>query len=129
MPITAVPDHVAAAVPDLEKAHARWRDRLGGGDRAGDGLFLGFRNWQYQFRGGSVLELLEGSDEPAAAFVRDFLDRFGPRVHHVTLKVPDLVAALEVLDAAGLDVVDVDTSTPRMTGGRRRSCARRRSAG
>lgn len=112
MPITAVPDHVAAAVPDLDRAHARWRDRLGGGDRASDGPFLGFRNHQYRFRGGGVLELLEGGGDPAAAFVQRFLDRFGPRIHHVTLKVPDLPAALDVLVAEGLEVVDVDLDNP-----------------
>lgn len=111
MPITCVPDHVAAAVPSIEAAHARWRDRLGGGDWAGDGPFIGFRNHQYVFRGGGVLELLEGSD--ATTFVSRFLARFGARVHHVTLKVPDLPKALAVLEEADLPVVDVDLSDER----------------
>lgn len=112
MPISCVPDHVAAAVPDITAAHARWRDRLGGGDWAGDGPFLDFRNHQYVFRGGAVLELLEGAGD-GAGFLHRFLDRFGASVHHVTLKVDDLPAALEVLDAAGLGVVDVDMSDER----------------
>lgn len=113
MPISCVPDHVAAAVPRIDDAHARWRDRLGGGDFAGDGSFLGFRNHQYAYRGGARLELLEGGDGPQPSFVDRFLDRFGAAVHHVTLKVPDLAEALEVLAAADLDVVDVNVEDDR----------------
>jgi catechol 2,3-dioxygenase-like lactoylglutathione lyase family enzyme len=111
VPIDSVPDHVAAAVPSIDDAHARWRDRLGGGDWAGDGPYMGFRNHQYVFRQGAVLELLEPAD--AAPFVQRFLDRFGASVHHVTLKVPDLPDALDTLDAAGLGTVDVDLADPR----------------
>ncbi len=113
MPISCVPDHVAAAVPSIDAAHDRWRDRLGAGDWAGDGPFIGFRNHQYVFRGGAVLELLEAGDDEGAGFVRRFVERFGARVHHVTLKVPDLPEALDVLDTADLEVVDVDLSDER----------------
>ena len=113
MPLTCVPDHVAAAVPSIDAAHARWRGRLGAGDWAGDGPFIGFRNHQYVFRGGAVLELLEGGDTEGAGFVQRFLDRFGASVHHVTLKVPDLPEALDVLAGAGLEVVDVDLTDER----------------
>ncbi len=112
MPITAVPHHVAAAVPSLDAAHARWRDRLGAGDLAGDGPFIGFRNHQYRFGNGAVLELLEPNDD-GGAFVGRFLERFGASVHHVTLKVPDLPAALEVLAAEDLPVVDVSLDDER----------------
>lgn len=115
MPIVCVPDHVAAAVPSIDAAHARWRDRLGGGDWAGDGPFIGFRNHQYEFRGGAVLELLEGggAQDGAGAFVTRFLERFGAGIHHVTLKVPDLPEALTVLEEADLPVVDVNMSDER----------------
>ena len=112
MPITCVPDHVAAAVPSIDAAHARWRDRLGGGDHAGDGPSDGFANHQYRFRGGGVLELLEADGTPNG-FVDRFLQRFGAQVHHVTLKVPDLREALEALAAAELDVVDVNLDDER----------------
>lgn len=112
MPIDAVPDHVAAAVPSIDTAHARWRHRLGGGDLAGDGPFLGFRNHQYRFRGGGALELLEGNGD-AASFVTAFLERFGPAVHHVTLRVPNLQQALTVLADEDLPVVDVSLDDER----------------
>lgn len=112
MPIDAVPHHVAAAVPSLDTAHARWRDRLGAGDLAGDGPFLGFRNHQYRFGNGAVLELLE-PNASGGAFVGRFIERFGATVHHVTLKVPDLPEALGVLADAALPVVDVSLDDPR----------------
>lgn len=113
MPISCVPDHVAAAVPRIAHAHARWRDRLGGGDFAREGPSLGFRNHQYSYRGGAKLELLESDDGPDATFVDRFLDRFGAAVHHVTLKVADLAEALDVLATADLEVVDVNVEDDR----------------
>lgn len=113
MPIRSVPDHVAAAVPRIEDAHDRWRGRLGGGDFAAGGPFLGFRNHQYTFRGGAKLELLEAEGGPEPSFVDRFIDRFGAAVHHVTLKVADLPRALEELARADLHVVDVSLDDER----------------
>lgn len=113
MPIRSVPDHVAAAVPRIADAHDRWRGRLGGGDFADGGPFLGFRNHQYAFRGGAKLELLEAAGGPRPSFVDRFLERFGAAVHHVTLKVPDLPGALEELARADLHVVDVSLDDER----------------
>lgn len=113
MPIASVPDHVAAAVPSIDAAHARWRDRLGGGDQGAHTNPSGFRFHQYAFRGGAALELLQEANPDAPGFVSRFLDRFGSRIHHVTLKVPDLPDALAVLEQADLPVVDVDLSDER----------------
>lgn len=113
MPITCVPDHVAAAVPSIADAQPRWRDRLGGGDHGGAAGIGAFRFHQHIFCGGGVLELIEDASDDRTGFVHRFLDRFGTRVHHVTLKVPDLEPALRTLEAAGLEVVDVDLSDER----------------
>lgn len=112
MPITAVPDHVAAAVYAIDAAATRWVDQLGGAwvtDRPcdeGD-----FRTRQVVFAGGGKLELLE--PVTGEGFAQDFLDRFGPRLHHVTLKVPQLHDALKEVEDGGYDVVDVDDRDPR----------------
>src|SRR5688500_8181371 len=105
--IDAVLDHVAIAVPDWATAEQRWRDRLGGGrSRVGENPIFSSR--QLQYADGAKPEVLSPPGGAAADnFVRHFLDRFGSTVHHVTLKVPDLHAALRVLEAAGLDAVDV----------------------
>lgn len=109
--LDAVLDHVAVAVPAWEPAERRWRDALGGRPVAWSES-PAFRSRQLRFAGGGKLELLA----PVGAqggFVRRFLDRFGSTVHHCTLKVPDLGAAVAVVRAAGLDVVDVDATDPR----------------
>lgn len=109
MPITATPDHVAVAVPSIERAGTRWHDQLGGAwcsPKHADGP--DFATQQLWYRGGARLELLEPTD--AEGFAAGFLARFGARVHHVTLKVPDLFDAIATIEAAGYDVVDVDTS-------------------
>lgn len=106
--LESVVDHVAIAVPDPDRAEARWRGRLGGAPVfAGEGRGFAFR--QLRFAGGGKLELLSPR---GPGFVSAFLDRFGSRVHHVTLKVPDVAAALPVLESHGLDPVDVDLTDP-----------------
>lgn len=107
MPISSVPDHVAAAVPAIEPAAGRWHHELGGswvGPRfASDEA--GFAARQLRYRGGAKLELLEPAGPES--FAARFLARYGARIHHVTLKVPALLPAVEQLRADGLDVVDV----------------------
>lgn len=109
MPIDARPDHVAAAVPSIERAATRWVDELGGGWIAPvwEAPSAGFAARQLRFRGGGKLELLEPRDRQG--FAAGFLTRRGAGIHHVTLKVPELLPAVDALRAAGLDVVDVST--------------------
>lgn len=107
-------DHVAVAVPERVVAERRWRDQLGGralgsGD---DGVFA---SHQLRYAGEGKLELLTPSpraDPAAPSFIRAFLHRHGSRVHHVTLKVPDLLEAVALLGRAGLGAVDVRTDNP-----------------
>lgn len=107
--LSAQLDHVAVAVADWEIAQRRWRDQLGGGIVAwGDSGVFASR--QLRFANGTKLELLRPASNDPGNFVRRFLARFGSVVHHVTFKVADLGAALDVVRAGGLDVVDVDTS-------------------
>ena len=106
--ISAVFDHVAIAVRDWAVAERRWREQLGGG-RSSVGENPVFTSRQLQFANGAKLELLSPSPQDGRPdnFVRRFLQRFGSTIHHVTLKVPDLHDALDVLAGAGLEVVDV----------------------
>lgn len=109
MPIEATPDHVAAAVPAIEVAAARWIDHLGGGwvAPAWGVPGAGFATRQARFAGGAKLELLEPRTEDG--FAERFLARYGAGVHHVTLKVPALRPAVTTLEAAGLQLLDVST--------------------
>lgn len=120
MPLTATPDHVAVAVPSIDDSLARWRDALGGTVQWRFHNPAVFRGAAVQFAGGAFLELLEPSDAPERVsslggppdFLSAFLDRFGARIHHVTLKVPDLHEAIAEVGRHGLDAVDVDDGDP-----------------
>jgi catechol 2,3-dioxygenase-like lactoylglutathione lyase family enzyme len=106
MSITAVPDHVAVAVQDMDAAAKRWRDELGGGWATPrlDQEAAPFATRQLQYPGGAKLELLEPLGD---GFAQAFVDRYGPRIHHVTLKVDELLPAVDELRDADFDVVDV----------------------
>lgn len=105
-------DHVAVAVADLDAAERRWRDQLGGRVVGWNAAAEVYRNRQYRYRGGGKLELIGPVAAGDGSFVDRFLERFGSRIHHVTLMVDDVPAAVDVVGAHGLDVVDVDVSDP-----------------
>jgi catechol 2,3-dioxygenase-like lactoylglutathione lyase family enzyme len=107
VPIDATPDHVAVAVHDIDAAAKRWADELRGVWLSPRWTGGGFGTRQMRFGNRGKLELLE-PDSPDG-FAAGFLDRFGPRIHHVTLKVPDLLDAVATVQEAGYDVVDVST--------------------
>jgi methylmalonyl-CoA epimerase len=54
--------------------------------------------------GGPRLELLEPS-EPGSTMAK-FLEKRGPGLHHIALKVPDLHAAVERLRASGAKLLN-----------------------
>lgn len=100
-------DHVAVAVPDLDVAHRRWGDELGGRPPPGEHHHGRFRARRLRYRNDAVLEILSPRDDgPGADPIRRFLDDEGSAVHHLTLTVPDLPEAVALLRGTGLDVVD-----------------------
>lgn len=109
MPIDAVPDHVAIAVPRVETASRRWVDQLGGRwigpekDLADPERQFDAR--QFRFANGALLEMLAPMRDDS--FLAGFLARYGPRVHHMTFRVPALQPVLDEVRGAGYDVVDV----------------------
>ena len=54
--------------------------------------------------GGSDLELLETTDENGP--IGKFVAKRGQGIHHVTLRVDDIVAALRELEARGVELID-----------------------
>lgn len=105
-------DHVAVAVGDLDDALTYWSGTVGAGLVARE-INDGFDIAQVRTRGGGKLELIAPPRHGAAAgFVTGFLTRFGPTIHHVTLKVADLGAAIDTVRAGGYDVVDVQNTSP-----------------
>jgi methylmalonyl-CoA/ethylmalonyl-CoA epimerase len=97
-------DHVGIAVSSIDEALAFYRDALG--------LEIeGFEDVPSQrvrvaFMGGgdAALELLEATaaDSPIAKFIA----KRGPGLHHITLRVDDIAAALASLEARGVRLID-----------------------
>ncbi|HWP99011.1 MAG TPA: methylmalonyl-CoA epimerase [Vicinamibacterales bacterium] len=97
-------DHVAVAVRDLAEALAFYRDALGLEIEGVEEVPSQGVRAHFVDLGGVRLELLEplGADSPVARF----LERRGPGLHHVTLRVDDIHAALARLRARGVRLID-----------------------
>lgn len=101
-------DHIGIAVRDLADALAFYRDALGLEVDAPEEVGSQRVRAQFVRTGGAALELLEATapDSPIARFV----ERRGPGLHHITLRVDDIRRALAALKARGVRLID---ETPR----------------
>lgn len=105
-------DHIGVAVKDTEAALALYRDVLGlpvehtelVADQGVKATMLAL--------GATHIELLEptGPETP----VGKFIESRGEGIHHISIAVPDVAAALEAAKAAGLRLID---QTPRKGAG------------
>lgn len=102
-------DHVGIAVPALSEVLVFYRDVLGLDIEAPEEVAS--QRVRAQFAqppdgGGPAasLELIEATtpDSPVARFV----ERRGPGLHHLALRVPDLAGALAELQARGVRLID-----------------------
>ncbi len=100
--IEATYDHVALAGPSLPTLLAFYRDTLGGRFSHGEVLEIGAVVVTLAFPGGGRVELM--APTPGSAFFERFFRDTGGRggLHHVTFTVPDLAAAVAVLDDRGV---------------------------
>ena len=101
-------DHVGIAVGDLEASLKFFRDALGLELEAPEEIPSQRVRAHFLEAGDATLELVESTatDSPIATF----LERRGPGLHHVALRVEDIVAALAELKAKGVRLID---ETPR----------------
>jgi methylmalonyl-CoA epimerase len=102
--VKATLDHIGIAVGDLAQALAFYRDALG--LEVGPPEEVPSQRVRAHFVpvGEATLELLEPTapDSPIAKFI----EKRGPGVHHVTLRVDDLNEALGRLRARGVRLID-----------------------
>lgn len=104
----AVLDHIGIAVDDLDAALAFYTEALGlEVDATEDVPSQGVRA-HFVRVGSASLELLEATTEESP--IRRFVSRRGAGIHHITLRVDDIGAALARLKARGVRLVD---ETPR----------------
>ena len=104
----AVLDHVGIAVADVDEALAFYREALGLEVTGVETVAPQQVRARFVAAGGAALELLEATAETSP--IARFVARRGPGLHHVTLRVDDLAAALARLKAHGARLID---ETPR----------------
>jgi methylmalonyl-CoA epimerase len=100
----AILDHVGIAVADLAAALAFYRDALGLEIEPPEEVTSQRVRAHFVPVGDTKLELLEAtaSDSPIAKYV----GKRGPGLHHITLRVDDIHAAIAQLKARGARLVD-----------------------
>ncbi|HVH25873.1 MAG TPA: methylmalonyl-CoA epimerase [Vicinamibacterales bacterium] len=109
----AILDHIGIAVNDLDAALRFYRDALGLDVEAPEEVPSQKVRARFVPVGQSSLELLQATapDSPIAKFV----EKRGPGLHHITLRVEDIHAALAQLKARGATLVD-DSPRPGAEG-------------
>ena len=100
----AVLDHIGIAVAELDESLAFFRDALGLEVTAVEEVASQRVRAHFVSVGSAALEILEATadDSPIARFVK----RRGPGLHHITLRVDDLAAALAELKQRGVRLID-----------------------
>jgi methylmalonyl-CoA/ethylmalonyl-CoA epimerase len=100
----AVIDHIGIAVGDLHASLAFFRDALGLELEAPEDVPSQRVRAHFLPAGEAAIELVEATsdDSPIAKYVA----KRGPGIHHVALRVDDIVAALAELKAKGVRLID-----------------------
>lgn len=100
----AVLDHIGIAVRDIDAALAFYRDALGLEVEPFEEVASQRVRAHFIAVGESSLELLEAT-APDSAIAR-YIEKRGAGLHHITLRVDDIAAALAQLKARGVKLVD-----------------------
>jgi methylmalonyl-CoA epimerase len=100
----AVVDHVGIAVRDVEQALAFYRDGLGLDVEVPEEVASQRVRAHFIRAGGADIELLEPTAGDSA--IARYLEKRGPGLHHITLRVEDIHAALAQLAARGVRLID-----------------------
>lgn len=102
-------DHLGIAVEDLAAAVELYRDVLGL-DYAGEEIVAEQKVKTAFFPlGESSVELLEATDPDSP--IAKFIEKKGPGIHHIALRVDDVAEAIEALLAKGVRMID---TAPRL---------------
>jgi methylmalonyl-CoA/ethylmalonyl-CoA epimerase len=101
-------DHIGIAVSDLGEALRFYRDALGLEVESPEEVPSQRVRAHFIPAGESALELLEATDDTSP--IAKYTAKRGPGLHHITLRVDDIVAALARLKQRGVRLID---ETPR----------------
>ncbi len=105
-------DHIGIATREIESALAMWQENLGlVVEKTEDVLEQGVRVAMLPI-GDTRIELLEplGEETPVGRFI----EKRGPGIHHIAIRVDDIRAALANLKTKGVKLID---EAPRIGAG------------
>jgi methylmalonyl-CoA epimerase len=100
----AILDHVGIAVTDVEQALVFYRDALGLDVEAPEEVLSQRVRAHFIPTGSAALELLEATAADSA--IARYVAKRGPGLHHITLRVENIVAALAQLKSRAVRLVD-----------------------
>jgi methylmalonyl-CoA/ethylmalonyl-CoA epimerase len=100
----AVLDHIGIAVKDLDAALAFYRDALGLDIEPPEDVPSQQVRVYFTAVGDARLELLEAT-APASPIAK-YIEKRGPGLHHITLRVPDIRAVVARLTSRGVKMID-----------------------
>jgi methylmalonyl-CoA/ethylmalonyl-CoA epimerase len=102
--VKATLDHIGIAVGDLSQALAFYRDALGLEVEPPEEVPSQRVRAHFVPVGEATIELLEPTSPESP--IAKFIDKRGPGVHHITLRVDDIRGALAGLKARGVRLID-----------------------
>tara|TARA_B100001123_G_scaffold446138_1_gene599632 strand:+ start:6200 stop:6604 length:405 start_codon:yes stop_codon:yes gene_type:complete len=105
----AVLDHIGIAVTDLKDALAFYRDAVGLEIKLSEDVPSQNVKAHFLDVGGAALELLEATSDVSP--ISRFVERRGPGLHHITLRVDDIRALLTRLKEKGVRLIDSEPRT------------------
>ena len=100
----AILDHIGIAVSNLDEALTFYRDALGLEVQMPEDVPSQRVRVHFMPAGGAAIELLEATAEDSP--IARYLAKRGPGLHHITLRVDDIAAALVRLKARGVRLID-----------------------
>ena len=105
----AVLDHIGIAITDLKASLAFYRDAVGLEVTLSEDVPSQHVRAHFIDAGETTLELLEATSDVSP--ISRFVERRGPGLHHITLRVDDLRTLLRQLKEKGVRLID---SEPRL---------------
>ena len=109
----AVLDHIGIAVSDLQASLAFFRDALGLHVESSEEVASQQVRATFVSTGQSSLEMLEAT--ASSSPIAKYLEKRGPGMHHVALRVDDIDAVIQHLKARGVRLIDA-TARPGAEG-------------
>jgi methylmalonyl-CoA/ethylmalonyl-CoA epimerase len=97
-------DHVGIAIGDLKASLRFFRDALGLDAGSPEDIPSQRVRAHFLQAGDAAIELVEATSDDSP--VAQFIEKRGPGLHHIALRVDDIVAALAELKARGVRLID-----------------------